>query len=170
MAEETYTSFNVEVGQEQDSSHLQKQTLDDLDVSTLTPLSPQVISRQATINIGTIGHVAHGKSTVVRAISGVQTVRFRNEIERNLTIKLGYANAKIYKCDNPECPRPNRYQAFGSNMNDTPDCPRVGCESKMTLMRCARPAHARPRPCLTSAADTCPSWIALDTTFSWPRC
>ena len=30
-----------------------------------------VISRQATVNIGTIGHVAHGKSTVVRAISGV---------------------------------------------------------------------------------------------------
>ena len=31
-----------------------------------------MISRQATINIGTIGHVAHGKSTVVKAISGVQ--------------------------------------------------------------------------------------------------
>lgn len=46
---------------------------------------------------GTIGHVAHGKSTVVKAISGVQTVRFKNELERNITIKLGYANAKIYK-------------------------------------------------------------------------
>jgi hypothetical protein len=38
---------------------------------------------------GTIGHVAHGKSTVVKAISGVQTVRFKNELERNITIKLG---------------------------------------------------------------------------------
>ena len=47
--------------------------------------------------MGTIGHVAHGKSTVVKAISGVQTVRFKNELERNITIKLGYANAKIYK-------------------------------------------------------------------------
>lgn len=55
----------------------------------MTPLSPEVISRQATINIGTIGHVAHGKSTVVKAISGVQTVRFKNELERNITIKLG---------------------------------------------------------------------------------
>jgi translation initiation factor 2 subunit 3 len=45
--------------------------------------------------IGTIGHVAHGKSTVVKAISGVQTVRFKNELERNITIKLGYANAKV---------------------------------------------------------------------------
>lgn len=59
------------------------------DVAKLNPLSPEVISRQATINIGTIGHVAHGKSTVVKAISGVQTVRFKNELERNITIKLG---------------------------------------------------------------------------------
>lgn len=78
---------------------------DTLDLNTLTPLSPEIIARQATINIGTIGHVAHGKSTVVKAISEVQTVRFKNELERNITIKLGYANAKIYKCDNPDCPR-----------------------------------------------------------------
>lgn len=50
----------------------------DLDISTLTPTTPEIIARQATINIGTIGHVAHGKSTVVKAISGVQTVRFKN--------------------------------------------------------------------------------------------
>jgi translation initiation factor 2 subunit 3 len=42
-----------------------------VDMKTLTPLTPEIISRQATINIGTIGHVAHGKSTLVRAISGV---------------------------------------------------------------------------------------------------
>ena len=52
-----------------------EQDLAKLDPSKLNPLSPEVISRQATINIGTIGHVAHGKSTVVKAISGVQTVR-----------------------------------------------------------------------------------------------
>ena len=53
------------------------------------------MSRQATINVGTIGHVAHGKSTVVKALTGVLTVRFKNEKERNITIKLGYANAKV---------------------------------------------------------------------------
>ena len=47
------------------------------------------------IYLGTIGHVAHGKSTVVKAISGVMTVRFKNELVRNITIKLGYANAKV---------------------------------------------------------------------------
>ena len=51
---------------------LLKQDLTTLDVSVLTPLTPEIISRQATINIGTIGHVAHGKTTVVRSISGVK--------------------------------------------------------------------------------------------------
>merc|ERR1719320_1401659 len=76
------------------------------------------ISRQATINIGTIGHVAHGKSTVVKAISGVQTVRFKNELERNITIKLGYANAKIYKSDDPKCQRPVCYTSASSTKED----------------------------------------------------
>ena len=46
----------------------------------MTPLTQEIISRQATINIGTIGHVAHGKSTLVRAISGVNVspYKFRN--------------------------------------------------------------------------------------------
>ena len=40
-------------------------------IGTITPVSLEVTSRQATLNIGTIGHVSHGKSTVVRAISSV---------------------------------------------------------------------------------------------------
>jgi translation initiation factor 2 subunit 3 len=113
---------------------LSEQNLDTLDVAKLTPLSPEVISRQATINLGTIGHVAHGKSTVVKAISGVTTVRFKNELERNITIKLGYANAKIYKCSDPMCPRPSCYKSFGSSKEDKPicdDCP----NGEMQLLR-----------------------------------
>lgn len=55
--------------------HLAPQSLDDFDVSKVTPLNPEIISRQATINIGTIGHVAHGKSTLVRAVSGTNVSR-----------------------------------------------------------------------------------------------
>lgn len=106
-----------------------------LNVSELTPLSPEIIARQATINIGTIGHVAHGKSTVVKAISGVQTVRFKNELERNITIKLGYANAKIYKCDNEECPRPTCYRSYKSEKEVDPPCERPGCEGTYRLLR-----------------------------------
>eukprot|EP01055_Gregarina_sp_Pseudo9_P005528 Gregarina_sp_Pseudo_9__5527@NODE_724_length_2312_cov_14_842499_g680_i0_p1_GENE_NODE_724_length_2312_cov_14_842499_g680_i0NODE_724_length_2312_cov_14_842499_g680_i0_p1_ORF_typecomplete_len479_score76_25eIF2_C/PF09173_11/1_3e04eIF2_C/PF09173_11/5_5e34GTP_EFTU/PF00009_27/3_6e33GTP_EFTU_D2/PF03144_25/8_4e05MMR_HSR1/PF01926_23/0_0055RsgA_GTPase/PF03193_16/51RsgA_GTPase/PF03193_16/1_6_NODE_724_length_2312_cov_14_842499_g680_i08762273 len=111
------------------------QDINALDVSRLTPVSPVVMSRQATINIGTIGHVAHGKSTVVRAISGVQTVRFKNEKERNITIKLGYANAKLYKCENPDCPPPQCYASYGSAHTDTPPCLREGCGGTMKLLR-----------------------------------
>eukprot|EP00955_Chlamydomonas_euryale_P071506 361095-Chlamydomonas_euryale.AAC.14 len=82
---------------------------------------------------GTIGHVAHGKSTVVKAISGVHTVRFKNELERNITIKLGYANAKIYCCSNSACERPASYKAYGSSKEDTPPCDL--CRSPMNLVR-----------------------------------
>jgi translation initiation factor 2 subunit 3 len=105
------------------------------DVSQLNPLSPEIIARQATINIGTIGHVAHGKSTVVKAISGVHTVRFKNELERNITIKLGYANAKIYKCNNPDCPRPGCYRSYKSDKELHPKCERPGCGGSMDLVR-----------------------------------
>mmetsp|Transcript_33680 Transcript_33680/g.85247 ORF Transcript_33680/g.85247 Transcript_33680/m.85247 type:complete len:462 (-) Transcript_33680:164-1549(-) len=110
---------------------LKEQNLETLDVAKLNPLSPEVISRQATINIGTIGHVAHGKSTVVKAISGVQTVRFKNELERNITIKLGYANAKIYKC--PTCERPQSFKAHSSSKEDNPPCDY--CGGAMDLVR-----------------------------------
>jgi translation initiation factor 2 subunit 3 len=103
----------------------------EIDPTTLTPLSAEVIHHQATINIGTIGHVAHGKSTVVKAISGVQTVRFKNELERNITIKLGYANAKIFKCGN--CPRPDSYTSVKSNSTNDLKC--LKCNGKMDLLR-----------------------------------
>eukprot|EP00640_Fibrocapsa_japonica_P001579 CAMPEP_0113945006 /NCGR_PEP_ID=MMETSP1339-20121228/38424_1 /TAXON_ID=94617 /ORGANISM="Fibrocapsa japonica" /LENGTH=492 /DNA_ID=CAMNT_0000950393 /DNA_START=257 /DNA_END=1735 /DNA_ORIENTATION=- /assembly_acc=CAM_ASM_000762 len=101
--------------------HLAVQDLSTLKVEELTPLTPEVISRQATINIGTIGHVAHGKSTLVKSISGVQTVRFKNEMERNITIKLGYANAKIYQADKleeGEAPQMGLYRSKGSSTAD----------------------------------------------------
>ncbi|MES1912862.1 MAG: Eukaryotic translation initiation factor 2 subunit 3 [Cercozoa sp. M6MM] len=118
-----------------DETGLAVQSLDKLDVNTLTPLTPEVMSRQATINIGTIGHVAHGKSTLVKALSGVSTQKFRSELERNITIKLGYANAKIYACDSPTCVRPAKYSSFSSDHPDTGiDCPR--CKTgKLRLQR-----------------------------------
>lgn len=102
------------------------------DFSTMTPLSPEIINRQATINIGTIGHVAHGKSTVVKAISGVQTVRFKDELERNITIKLGYANAKIYRCENEDHLEPGCYRSFKSDKEIRPKCE---CGSRYKLVR-----------------------------------
>eukprot|EP00771_Trimastix_marina_P003811 gnl/Trimastix_PCT/523.p1 GENE.gnl/Trimastix_PCT/523~~gnl/Trimastix_PCT/523.p1 ORF type:complete len:503 (+),score=119.26 gnl/Trimastix_PCT/523:208-1509(+) len=91
--------------------------------------------KQATINIGTIGHVAHGKTTVVKSVSGVNTIKYTSEKKRNITIKLGYANAKVYKCDNPTCPRPGCYKSYGSGKEDHPTCERPGCGGRMELLR-----------------------------------
>lgn len=132
MADETMAQVDME-GEKIDTSYLAKQDLSTLDVSKLHPMTPEVISRQATINIGTIGHVAHGKTTVVHAISSVKTVRFKSELMRNITIKLGYANAKIFRCTNPECHRPGCYSSSGSSMRDDPEC--KICGSKMELVR-----------------------------------
>lgn len=108
----------------------EKQNTKDIDITKLDPLSPEIIVNQSTINIGTIGHVAHGKSTVVRAISGVTTIRWKKELERNITIRLGYANAKIYKC--PKCPPPKCYVSRSSKI-ETPKC--KYCNSDLELIR-----------------------------------
>lgn len=54
--------------------------------------------RQPEINIGVVGHVDHGKTTLVQAITGIWTSRHSEELLRSMTIKLGYADADIYEC------------------------------------------------------------------------
>src|SRR5437899_12732005 len=41
--------------------------------------------------IGTAGHVAHGKSALVQALTGIDPDRLREEKKRGLTIDLGFA-------------------------------------------------------------------------------
>jgi translation initiation factor 2 subunit 3 len=57
----------------------------------------KVVAGQAIFNIGTAGHVAHGKSTIVKRITGVATQTHKDEKEKNITIRLGYANCKLYR-------------------------------------------------------------------------
>lgn len=45
--------------------------------------------------IGTAGHVDHGKTTLVRALTGIETDRFREEKERGLTIDIGFAHLEL---------------------------------------------------------------------------
>lgn len=46
-------------------------------------------------NIGLIGHVSHGKTTIIKALSGISTLRHSSEKQKKSTIYLGYANALI---------------------------------------------------------------------------
>ena len=41
--------------------------------------------------IGTAGHVDHGKSSLIRALTGIETDRLKEEKERGLSIELGFA-------------------------------------------------------------------------------
>jgi translation initiation factor 2 subunit 3 len=80
--------------------------------------------KQPEVNIGTIGHVDHGKTTLVQALTGVWASKHSEELRRGITIKLGYADAPIYKCLN--CDAPECYST-------DPECP--SCDTKCEFQR-----------------------------------
>ena len=57
---------------------------------------------QPTVNIGMVGHVDHGKSTLTKALTGRKTDIHSEEIKRGISIKLGYADTPVYVCENGE--------------------------------------------------------------------
>lgn len=82
------------------------------------------LPQQPEVNIGAIGHVDHGKTTLVQALTGVWASRHSEELRRGITIKLGYADAPIYKC--PDCPPPQCYST-------KPEC--KGCDKPGEFVR-----------------------------------
>ncbi len=65
-------------------------------------MSPENQFKQSQLNIGTLGHVDHGKTTLTSAITHVWTDTHSESIKRSMTIKLGFADSIIYLCGNPE--------------------------------------------------------------------
>ena len=54
--------------------------------------------QQPDLNIGVVGHIDHGKTTLLQRITGVWASRHSEELKRGITIKLGYADSFIKKC------------------------------------------------------------------------
>ena len=52
---------------------------------------------QPEVNIGLVGHVDHGKTTLTQALSGIWTDTHSEERKRGISIKLGYADTAFYK-------------------------------------------------------------------------
>ena len=59
------------------------------------------------MNIGLVGHVDHGKTTLVQALSGEWTDQHSEEMKRGISIRLGYADATFRQC--PDLDEPERY-------------------------------------------------------------
>lgn len=78
---------------------------------------------QPCVNIGTAGHVDHGKTTLIQALTGVWTSAHSEELKRGITIRVGYADAAFYKCKN--CEPPLGYSV-------TPKCNNCGKESDLS--------------------------------------
>jgi len=63
--------------------------------------------RQPEVNIGLVGHVDHGKTTLVESLSGEWTDQHSEEMKRGISIRLGYADATFREC--PGLDEPERY-------------------------------------------------------------
>ncbi|MAG21958.1 MAG: translation initiation factor IF-2 subunit gamma [Candidatus Diapherotrites archaeon] len=58
----------------------------------------KVEATQAELNIGMIGHVDHGKTSLTQTLTGKWTDTHSEELKRGISIRLGYADITFYKC------------------------------------------------------------------------
>ena len=73
---------------------------------------------QPEVNIGLVGHVDHGKTTLTQALSGVWTDTHSEERKRGISIKLGYADTAFYKDDKGQYYATGKRPGGGDDVED----------------------------------------------------
>src|SRR3954451_16800927 len=61
----------------------------------MPPATHQPSTTSQHFIIGTAGHVDHGKTALIRALTGAETDRLREEQERGMSIDLGFASFQL---------------------------------------------------------------------------
>ncbi len=114
------------------------------------------------LNIITLGHVDHGKTTLTEALSGKWTASHSEEIKRGITLRLGYADVTVYYCQNCDfyCTSAKCPKCFGD------------CEPKRTFSVVDAPGHETLMATVLSGsalADGCLFVIAANEPCPQPQ-
>jgi translation initiation factor 2 subunit 3 len=116
------------------------------------------LNKQPLVIISTQGSVANGKTSIIKCLTKKSLMRFKKEAENNMTIKLGYTNAKIMKCI--KCPEPFCYQINNMKCNQCEE----DTELKLNISFIDSPGHNDLQATALSGASTMDYCLLLVST------
>ena len=116
------------------------------------------LNKQPLTIISTQGSVANGKTSIIKCLTKKSLMRFKKEAENNMTIKLGYTNAKIMKCI--KCPEPFCYQINNLKCNQCEE----DTELKLNVSFIDSPGHNDLQATALSGASTMDYCLLLVST------
>jgi selenocysteine-specific elongation factor len=62
---------------------------------TARPTHPSILSQMKSVIVGTAGHIDHGKTALVKALTGIDADRLEEEKRRGITIDIGFAHLEL---------------------------------------------------------------------------
>jgi selenocysteine-specific elongation factor len=66
---------------------------------SIRPIHPSILSQMKSVIVGTAGHIDHGKTALVKALTGIDADRLEEEKRRGITIDIGFAHCELPAAD-----------------------------------------------------------------------